>query len=68
MYSNCEPQIFEKHALDVLSAITEKPAKYRICFLKSWNEWGEGNYMEPDLKFGHGYIDALNRAIKVYEK
>ena len=68
LYSNCEPQIFEKHALDVLSAITEKPTKHRICFLKSWNEWGEGNYMEPDLKFGHGYIDALNRAIKVYEK
>ena len=27
--------------------------------LKSWNEWGEGNYIEPDTEFGHGYLEAL---------
>ena len=32
--------------------------------LKSWNEWGEGNYMEPDLKFGKEYIKALRDAIE----
>ncbi len=32
--------------------------------LKSWNEWGEGNYMEPDLTHGCGYIDALRQALE----
>ena len=32
--------------------------------LKSWNEWAEGNYMEPDLKYGKGYIQALRKAIE----
>ena len=32
-------------------------------FLKSWNEWGEGNFMEPDLTFGRGFIEALRKAI-----
>ena len=36
----------------------------RIVFLKSWNEWAEGNYMEPDLKFGKGYLKALKEAIQ----
>ena len=36
----------------------------QIIFLKSWNEWGEGNYMEPDQKYGHGYLDALKEAIE----
>lgn len=31
--------------------------------IKSWNEWGEGNYMEPDLKYGRGYINALRKSI-----
>ena len=40
-----------------------------MVFLKSWNEWGEGNYMEPDLRFGKGYIKALKEAkVKILGK
>ena len=31
--------------------------------LKSWNEWAEGNYMEPDLIWGKQYIYALKEAL-----
>ncbi len=55
------PELFQRHAEDVLDLVAEK--KNQIIFLKSWNEWGEGNYMEPDLKFGKGYINALKNAI-----
>lgn len=67
LFTNSTPQLFEKHAKDVLSKIIWKPNNARICFLKSWNEWGEGNYMEPDLKYGRGYIKALKRAINEFE-
>lgn len=63
LYSNCKPELFESHANDVLGSVKNKPHNRRICFLKSWNEWGEGNYMEPDLKYGKGYIQALRKAI-----
>jgi len=26
-------------------------------------EWGEGNYMEPDMRYGHGYIEASRKAV-----
>ena len=35
--------------------------------IKSWNEWGEGNYMEPDAEYGKGYIKALASAIDKYK-
>ena len=35
----------------------------KICFLKSWNEWGEGNYVEPDLKFGRGFLNSLKEVL-----
>ena len=62
-FSNATPDLFEKHCEDVFSKISTRKDDKQIVFLKSWNEWGEGNYMEPDLKFGHGFIDALRNAL-----
>lgn len=31
-----------------------------IIFVKAWNEWGEGNYLEPDYEFGDAYIQSLH--------
>ena len=35
-----------------------------FLFIKVWNEWGEGNYMEPDDKYGKAYIEAAGKAFK----
>ena len=35
--------------------------------MKSWNEWGEGNYMEPDLRFGKQYIEACRQTINAFD-
>lgn len=63
LYTNSTPTLFEKHADEVFGSISKKTEERQIVFLKSWNEWGEGNYMEPDLKFGKGYIHALNKSL-----
>ena len=57
------PAKFEAHAVQAFRHVADKPQEQRIVFLKSWNEWAEGNYMEPDLRFGHGYLQALKDAI-----
>lgn len=59
---NSTPKLFKQHVKDVLRLVSQKENK--LVFLKSWNEWGEGNYMEPDLKFGKGYIKALREALE----
>lgn len=64
LFTNSTPNLFEVHATQVLECIVNKSTSRQICFLKSWNEWGEGNYMEPDIKYGRGYINALANAIK----
>ena len=55
------PDLFKKLCSRVFDNIKEKNNK--LVWLRSWNEWGEGNYMEPDLKYGKGYLNALKEAI-----
>mgnify|MGYP001508557011 CR=1 len=47
----------------ILNRIRNKSDEDKVVFLKSWNEWAEGNYIEPDLKWGKKYINALKEAI-----
>ncbi len=63
VYVNATPEKFEKHIRQALELIKDKAPEHRILFLKSWNEWGEGNYVEPDLQWGHGFLDAIHRAV-----
>ena len=32
-------------------------------FINAWNEWGEGNYLEPDMKHGYDYLKQVKRAL-----
>ena len=64
VFTNPHPKYFKQLAMKALDMVREKPEEEQIIFIKSWNEWGEGNYMEPDLDYGHGYINALREAIE----
>jgi len=44
--------------------VAGRPDEDRIVFIKSWNEWAEGNYLEPDQRFGHGYLNALRSVVR----
>ena len=35
----------------------------RLIFLKSWNEWAEGNHLEPDLRDGHSYLEVIREEL-----
>ena len=60
---NSTPQLFYEHVETALNIVKQKNEQHKILFLKSWNEWAEGNYMEPDLKHGKEYLEALKRAL-----
>jgi hypothetical protein len=55
---------WEKHVKHVLSFIGLKNAENNLVFLKSWNEWAEGNYMEPDMQFQNRKLEILKKYLK----
>lgn len=63
IYTHSTPQVFKNQILSALELVKNKQPEHKIIFLKSWNEWGEGNYVEPDIKYQHGYLDALKSSL-----
>jgi lipopolysaccharide biosynthesis protein len=57
------PELFRIHLREALTLARENPPHQRILFLKSWNEWAEGNYLEPDQEFGHAYLKVVREEI-----
>lgn len=53
------PERFGRQVRDALAVVKELPVDEQVLFVKSWNEWAEGNYLEPDRETGHARGDVL---------
>lgn len=56
------PSIFSRHVAQALEWMQRSRSSQQLLFIKSWNEWAEGNYLEPDREYGRGYLEALRAA------
>jgi len=63
LFNNATPALYEDWLKYEIEKIQHRPFEERIVFIKSWNEWAEGNFLEPSQRFGHEYLLATQRAI-----
>lgn len=56
------PEKWRKLCEKVFEMYKSRPSEKNIVFIKAWNEWGEGNYLEPDLRYGKRFIKATRDA------
>jgi GT2 family glycosyltransferase/SAM-dependent methyltransferase len=62
-FENATPGAFEVWAEAVIDQTRKmQSGDQRLVFVNAWNEWAEGAYLEPDLRFGHGFLEALKNA------
>jgi hypothetical protein len=61
--ANSTPVLFEKHLSEAVHTLDGRADEHKLIFLKSWNEWAEGNHLEPDTKWGKQYLEAVKRVV-----
>jgi lipopolysaccharide biosynthesis protein len=60
---NSTPELFRQHLQNAASFVHDYPVEERFVFVKSWNEWAEGNYLEPDTVYGMEYLEAVRSVV-----
>ena len=57
------PAEFKRHC-EKIKRISDERNNKKIVFVRAWNEWAEGNHLEPDLKFGHKFLEIFKEVMK----
>ena len=68
VFINSTPEQFESGLEDIVQSTLDKPHEDRLVFINAWNEWAEGNHLEPDLKNGLKYLEAIRRVVFASER
>lgn len=57
------PESFGNAMKRAVAKVKDKPYEKRFVMIKSWNEWAEGNYVEPDIRWGRRMLESIKEAV-----
>lgn len=61
---NSTPQRYQHWLTETIRRFAPPSPAENFIFINAWNEWAEGNHLEPDQKWGRGYLEATRRALE----
>jgi O-antigen biosynthesis protein len=65
IFFGANPALYKEWLFNVAKSTKEThPLDEQIVFINAWNEWAEGTHLEPDRKFGYGYLQATADVIR----
>lgn len=64
--TNSSPDFFKNLLNKILEDFKPYSDEENFLFINAWNEWAEGNHMEPCQKYDYAYLEALKQVINNY--
>lgn len=69
IFINSTPQIYERWMSEVVAGLPLRAdsgiSPEALVFINAWNEWAEGNHLEPCQNWGRAYLEATRRALAI---
>lgn len=67
IFRDSTPEKYGEWLRQVLIRETLRQQKPSIVFVNAWNEWAEGNHLEPCQRWGRAYLDATRDSVAAAE-
>lgn len=61
------PESYERWLSGAIERSPDLPSGDRIVFINAWNEWAEGNHLEPSQRWGRAFLEATQNALRQSE-
>ncbi|NNG40087.1 glycoside hydrolase family 99-like domain-containing protein [Flexivirga sp. ID2601S] len=62
--TGADPDGYASNLRAAVDAVRDRPAQERLVWIKSWNEWAEGNHLEPDTVHGRAWLEATRSVLR----
>lgn len=63
VFLNPAPERFQEHLHQAIERVSAYQPEHQLVILKSWNEWAEGNTLEPDLRHGDAFLQVIKQEL-----
>jgi len=57
------PELFRLQVREAILRVFNKKDDRSLIFIKSWNEWAEGNYLEPSIRHGKKFLEVVKEEL-----
>ena len=63
IHYNNTPESFAAYLQKAKEYADAHPNEPKFIVINAWNEWVEGSHLEPDMKWGYGYLEAVKKVM-----
>lgn len=65
IFHGLNPSTFHTWLSDIVAESKKvHDPEHDICFINSWNEWAEGSHLEPCIRYGYAYLQAVKDVLE----
>ena len=63
VFEGATPEHYRRWLERTVGSLADVREEENYLFIVAWNEWAEGNHLEPDLRFGRAFLEATRSVL-----